>query len=242
LASALENNPAIEHAKLAIEVADINIRVAHNQALPRLDLTGSARTQGLARERPAAGSDMWSGDHASYAVGLSFEYPLGDRGQYAELLKRRLERRRALSTLHNIADQVATQVKERIRKVETNLAEIKIQREAAVAARTYLQALEDSEVVRQQLTAEFLLVKLQAQEILATAERSEIGATVDFNIAVAELAQISGTVLGLHPVEIALPKVPEPEPDVSEVEIEGSIDQANDDHSLDANPSVSSSQ
>ncbi len=244
LSLALENSPALEHARLALEVADINIRVARNQAMPRLDLTGSARTQGLDRERPAAGSDMWSGDHASYAVGLSFEYPLGDRGPYAELLKRRLERRKALSTLQNLADQVAVQVKERLRKVETNLAEIEIQREAAAAARTYLQALEDSEIVRQQLTAEFLLVKLQAQEILAQAERSEIGAIAQFNIAVAELAQASGTVLELHQVAMSLPKAPQTDPDEieSEIDIEGPTDEAEDDYSLEANPRVSSSQ
>ena len=212
LALALAQNPAVEHAKLAVDVSDINIRVARNQVMPRLDLTGSARTQGLARGRAAAGHEMMSGDYASYGVGLSFEYPLGDRQRHAELLKRRLERRKALSTLHNIADQVAAQVKERIRKVETNLAEITIQQEAAIAAGTYLQALEDSEVVREQLTAEFLLVKLQAQEILAQAERSEIGATVEFNIAVAELAQATGTVLELHRIETALPTAASADP------------------------------
>jgi outer membrane protein len=201
---AMARHPAVQHAKTAIEVADINIRVARNQAMPRLDLTGSANTRGLARAQGDAFDQIQNDKYTSFGVGLSFEYPLGDRQRYAELTKRRLERRKAVSVLHNIADQVATQVKERIHKVETSLAQIEIQREAVKSARIYLQALEDSEPIRERLTAEFLLVKLQAQELLAQAERTEIGAIVEFNIATAELAQATGTVLEMHPIETSL--------------------------------------
>jgi hypothetical protein len=119
-------------------------------------------------------------------------------------MKRRLERRKATAVLHNVADQVAVQVKERLRKVETNLAEIRVQREAVEEGRVYLQALQDSEMVRERLTAEFLLVKLQAQETLAQAQRAENEALTQFNIALTELAQSSGTVLGLHRIETSL--------------------------------------
>ena len=70
-----------------------------------------------------------------------------------------------------------------------------------------MQALEDSEPVREQLTPEFLMVKLQAQEALANAQQSEIRAIVDFNISLAQLARISGTVLELHQVSSSLPAV-----------------------------------
>lgn len=207
LAVAMTNNPAVQQARIAIEVADINIRVAENQRMPRLDLIGSAKTQALARDRFEAQDQLDSGDYGSYAVGLSLEYPLGNRQRYAELLQRKLERRKTVSTLQNTADQVATQVKERIRKVETNLAEIELQKEAAEAARIHLQALEDTEAVRETLTPEFLLVKLQAQEALAQAQRAETNAIVEFNIAMAELAQATGTVLELHEVKALLPPV-----------------------------------
>lgn len=208
LARAMERNPVVQQARTAVEVADINIRVAKNQRMPRLDLVTSARTQGLARDRAEANSQLGAGaDYASYAVGLTFEFPLGDRQRHAELVKRRLERRKAVSVLQNVADQVAVQVKERIRKVQTNLEEIGIQREAAVAAEAHLQALEDSEMVRERLTAEFLLVKLQAQEILAQAQRAENGAIAEFNISLAELAQATGTVLDLHMIETSLSSI-----------------------------------
>jgi outer membrane protein TolC len=207
LALAMAYNATIQQARAGVEVADINVRVARNQRMPRLDLVTSARTQGLDRERAAASGQLLDGDYASYGVGVTFEFPLGNRGRHAELLKRRLERRKAISVLHNVADQVAVQVKERIRKVTTNLAEITLQIEAATAARAHLQALEDSEMVRERLTAEFLLVKLQAQEVLAQAERAANSATVEFNIALAELAQATGTVLDLHVIDSSLSNI-----------------------------------
>ena len=209
LGLAMKKNPIMQQAQVAITIADINIRVAENQEMPRLDLIASSRIQGLARVQGQAQDRFNSGDYASYAVGLSLEYPLGNRQREAELLKRRIERRKAISTLQNVADQVAIQAKERIRMIETTHAEIQIQEDAAQAARIHLQAVEDSEPIRERLTPEFLLVKLQAQGALADAQRAEIKAVTDFNISLAQLAQTTGTVLELRQVSTALPVVSE---------------------------------
>jgi hypothetical protein len=79
------------------------------------------------------------------------------------------------------------------------------QRAAAEAARLYLQSLEDIERIRGRLTPEFLLVKLQAQQDVAVAQRAELAAIVQYNIALADLERASGTVLQVQPVRIALP-------------------------------------
>ncbi len=207
LVRAMRKNPVLQQARVAIAVADINIRVAENQEMPRLDLVASSRLQGIAQGRNQAQDNFNRGDYVSYAVGLSLEFPLGNRQRQAELLRRRLERRKAVSSLQNLADQVAILAKEKIRLIETNLAEIQIQIEAAEAARIHLQAVEDSEPVRERLTPEFLLVKLQAQAALADAQRAEIKAIADFNISLAELAQTMGTVLELRQVSPALPAI-----------------------------------
>jgi len=207
LSLAMERNPAVMLAKAAIDVEDINIRVAENQKMPRVDLTGQARTAGLARSPENAHDRLNSADFVSYGVGLSLEYPLGNRKGEAELLRRRFERKKAVSTLQNIADQVAIQAKERARAIETSLAELAVQKQAVEAAKIHLRALEDSEAIREQLTPEFLLVKLQAQEILAAGQRAEINATIQFNVSLAELAQTTGTVLQLHRVSTSLQSV-----------------------------------
>ncbi len=216
LATAMQRNPVIQQAHLGVQVAQINIDVAKNQRMPRLDLVGSARARGLGEDRFEAHDQIEDGQYTSYAVGLNLEYPLGNRSRQAEWLRRQWERRKATSILHNTADQVAVQVRERARRVQTSFDELKVQQEAVQAARAHLQTLEESEAIREKLTPEFLLVKLQAQETYAQAQRGEIGAIVELNIALAELAQAAGTILDLRMVEASLSSVlqslPDPEP------------------------------
>ncbi|RPJ19173.1 MAG: hypothetical protein EHM35_21010, partial [Planctomycetaceae bacterium] len=171
---------------------------------------------GLGEDRFEAHDQIEDGQYTSYAVGLNLEYPLGNRSRQAEWLRRQWERRKATSILHNTADQVAVQVRERARRVQTSFDELKVQQEAVQAARAHLQTLEESEAIREKLTPEFLLVKLQAQDTYAQAQRGEIGAIVELNIALAELAQAAGTILDLRMVEASLSSVlqslPDPEP------------------------------
>lgn len=207
LARALRNNPQIQQARTALEIAEINIDVAQNQYMPRLDLVVSARGTGIGEDRFRAHDSLEHDGFISYGVGLVLEYPLGNRQRFAERSRRRLERRKAISSLHAASDQVAVQVKEKVRKAEASHTEIQVQKLASEAARIHLQALKDTAEVREQLTPEFLLVTLQAQQDLAEARRAEIRAVTEFNIALAELAQACGTVLQLHRVEQALERV-----------------------------------
>jgi len=195
LASA--HNPIMQQARLAIEIAKINVDVAQRQQMPRLDLIASARGTGLDRGYGSAHEQLRGGDYVSYAVGITLEYPLGNRARLAELRRRRLERSKAYSALHNVSDQVAFQVRERIRLVQKNVEQMQIQQQALDAADVYLRALEDTETVRPSLTPEFLLVKLQAQETLARSRKAHSKAVIDYNIALTALAQITGTVLDM---------------------------------------------
>jgi outer membrane protein len=211
---ALENNPELQQSRLRTEVAQINVDAAERQKMPRLDLVASARMQGMSRCQGRAQHILNEGDYVSYALGITFEVPLGNRQRKAEFRKRKLEYRKAVSTLQNMSDQLASQIKERSRLAETSYEEIQIQKDAVEAARIHLQALEDTEEIREKLTPEFLLVKLQAQESLASAQRSEIKALVDYNTSLVNLAQATGTVLDMRYVRPALPQVPETEESV----------------------------
>lgn len=209
LATAMQHSPLVQRARLGVEVAEINVQVAQNQKMPRLDLVGSTRARGLERDYPAANEQIEGTDYVSYAVGLTFEYPLGNRQRQAEWMRRRLERRKAVSVLHSEADEVALTVKESIRRVRTNVQEVKLQHAAAEAARIHLATLEEAEQIRERLTPEFLLVKLQAQETYAQARRAEVAALTELNVATAELAQSTGTILDLRMVESSLTSIVE---------------------------------
>lgn len=204
LATALQRNPTLQRAQLGVEVARINVDVARNQRMPRLDLVGSTRARGLAQDDSLANEQVQDGDYLGYAVGLTFEYPWGNRQQHAEWMRRRLEHRKAIAVLHGTADQVAILVKESIRRIRSNLEQFNVQKQAVEAAQIHLKTLDEVEQIRQQLTPEFLLVKLQAQETHAQARMAEIAALVELNVAVAGLAQATGTTLDLKMVESSL--------------------------------------
>jgi outer membrane protein TolC len=218
LATAMLCNPAVQEAKAKVQIAEINVQVAENQKMPRLDLVGSIRSQGLAKGLSEAQEQWEEGRYMTYGVGLTFEYPLGNRQRDAEFVRRQLERRKAVSFLHSAADQVAAQVKEKARKVKTTMEETILQKEAARAAQAQLKALEESEPIREKLTPEFLLVKLQAQDTYAQTRRAEANALAEFGISQVELARVTGTVLRMHRVENAVTTVIEDQPEESEPE------------------------
>jgi len=204
LVAALEFSPVLAQLRMAIAVADINVRVAKNQALPKLDLTASTTVQGLGGSAHEARENLETGDFVGYNIGVLLEYPIGNRQRVAEIRRQKLERLKAITDLQNTADQIALQVRERIRQVRASFEELLAQRRAVNASRDQLEALEATEELRR-MTPEFLQVKLAAQETLAEAERSEVRALINYNIALAELAQATGTTLELHRVKIAMP-------------------------------------
>ena len=203
LQRALQRNPILRQGRARIEIAEINLMLANRQKMPRLDLVASASTQTLDREFGAAHDLLEDTLHKSFGIGLVMEVPLGNRLRKAELQSRKFERQKAVATLQATTDQVAAQARERLRGVHTNFAEIAIQQQAAEAALAHLLALEETEQVRERLTPEFLLVKLQAQDGVADAERATTQALVQYNIALAQLVQTTGGALALH--EVLLP-------------------------------------
>jgi outer membrane protein TolC len=206
LEAALQSNPEVEQSRIGIGIAEINVTVAERGSYGRLDLVASARMSGLDEEMGQAHEDMIDARHVSYSVGAEFEMPLNrNRERTARLRQRELELSKAVATFQTTADRVAVDVKERVRRVETAFREVQVQREAVEAAEIYLQAIEDTEAIRDRLTPEFLLVKLQAQETLARSEREEARAIAEYNGALARLAQAAGTVLDMRYVRRAVP-------------------------------------
>ena len=205
LQTALEHNPLLEKARLAIALADINITVAKNQALPRLDLTAAASYQGLERHSEEAHETLADMHYLDYSLGLSLEYPLGNRERMSQLRQRRIERLKAVSQLQSVADDVARTVKERVREIELQYHVIELDHEVVEAVRVELQAMDDIEIIRGRLTPEFLRLKLDTQASLAEARIAELNAVADYNVAIWDLARVTGTILKQFGVEPLLP-------------------------------------
>lgn len=202
LLTALANSPKLTQARLAIALADIDVSVAENQLLPKLDLTGSVGYQGLAGTRHEAHEKMGTLDYLSYSVGISFEYPIGNRARRADLRKAEFQRLRKIAELQNTADGVSQTVRDRIHLVRRHWQAIPLARAALNAARVELQGLEDIERIRGKLTPEFLQLKLRAQEAVAAGELVEIDAVRFYNFSLVDLYTATGTILKIQGVQI----------------------------------------
>ncbi len=205
LLTGLEHNPQLAKARLSIELAEIGVQVAQNQALPRLDFKGNGSYQGLDRYYPESMAEMSDMRNFSFGASLNMEYPLGNRERLADLARTRLERLKSITQMQNLADQLAQNVRERVREIARSYREIQLVRELVTAKEAELQALTDVEQIRGPLTPEFLQLKLNTRNQLAEARSAELRAVQNYNIAMAGLAQVTGTVLKSYSVDIALP-------------------------------------
>ncbi|MFA6135492.1 MAG: TolC family protein [Phycisphaerae bacterium] len=206
LITALKHNPVLDQARLAIEAAIINVYVAQNQTLPRLDLNAATTVTGASLNNPHGSSEqVGSGNYVGYALGLSAEYPIGNRAAIAQLQQQKYNRLKAVTQMQNLSDQLAQQINERIRTVRTAWDEMLAQRASVEAAKVQLQALDDTEKIRGRLTPEFLQLKLQAQEEVAQAQHDEVISLINYNAALSDLDRATGTILDTGPVKIALP-------------------------------------
>ncbi len=204
LLTALVHNPALRQAKLAIAAAAINVDVAENQTLPRLDLTLSTSLHGRQRNIHQANENLFRGDYASYGMAIAMEYPIGNRERMAALVRRRLEKSQALSQMQNTADQIAQLIQERIRQIESAYDRYLEHEQEVETLRELVKGFE-ALVTKKARTPQNLQLLLDAQGRLGVALRSRIAAQIDFNNALMDLYRATGTTLESQRIKINLP-------------------------------------
>ncbi len=193
--TALRERPEVHRALLSIDNTSIRQDVADNQRLPRLDLRAQMRFNALGEDVNDAYREQTEGNFVDYLIGLAFEMPIGNREAEALFRQRRLERYQATAAYHNTVQNIVAEVLRSLRSVATNYVLIEQTRVARYAEAENLRTLQaEFEGVLPQ-TPELLAEQLRRQEALASAEQQEIGALVDYNIAIATLHAAMGTAL-----------------------------------------------
>lgn len=198
IGNALQNRTDVLQLKKQIESTDIDLRFASNQRLPSVDLqvdygvTGVGGTQlewgggvdgtpvVIGRSVRSFGDvlrDVFGNDFRTWRVGLNVSYPIGRSQAEAALAQGRLQKQQQQTTLTDLEMQVATQVREAARSVNTNLKRVEATRKARELAEQRLQAEQKRFTVGLSTTFELF----QAQRDLARARQSELNATIDYN-------------------------------------------------------------
>ncbi|MFO0699337.1 MAG: TolC family protein [Nitrospira sp.] len=188
---AVERRPEVLQALKTIESSEINTKVAKNQLLPSLALEGTIALTGLGSSHSDLLQRNFGGDFYNYGAGLVLSYPLGNRAAWGQYNKRQLEAENAQAALEDVRKQVIVEVKEAVRRVQTDFKRIETTQSARILADKQLEA-EQERLKAGLSTTIFVLGFLRD---VATARANELRATVDYNKSLSNLAKQKATTL-----------------------------------------------
>ena len=224
LRRALESRPELDAARLAVERSAMELKLAENQLLPRLDLVGSVGTNGLSGdtnpssftldpnlpvgENPFAGdvAESWrmlyDGRYYGYTAGLALEVPLDNARAKADYSLVRVNFERSRLELRRLQENVTLEIKRASTNLETDLK--------SIDARRLARELAEENVRNQQARYDVGLATtkdlLDFQDELTQARAAEIRALTEYRINLAELRRVEGTLLDKHDIEVETPE------------------------------------
>ena len=202
ISTAVEQSPTITQALLGVDDASIRQVVADNGRLPNLNLNAQMQYNGLESGYGDSWQELAEAGFVNYLVGLSFSQPIGNRAPEANYRRARLQRSQAVLAYRSAVQNSIFSVKDALRGVDAQYRLIEQTRAYRLAQAENLRALLVDEQTIATLTPEFLALKFQRQQELASAQVQEIQSLVDYNGSIAQLWNAMGTGLQMNRVEL----------------------------------------
>lgn len=188
--AALDKRPEMRNADLVIRTGEARRNYAKHNLLPSLSIGGSLRSN----DRRTATPDSTSNNEYignDWSVGASFSMPLGNMESRARLQRAESELSQGIDQKKGTRSAIITEVKTAVQNLELLVNEIPVSRQSVEAA----QRVVSGEWARFEVNQVGNRDLLQAQDLLATAQRSHVQALVRYNIALAQLLAAEGTLL-----------------------------------------------
>lgn len=217
LQQALDKRPELEAARQSLANDDTSIRLAHNNLLPDLQLSGNYSGNGLGGNEynlnvplnvpPQLISTGGFGDslnqlfgfgYPSYGFSLILNLPVKNRSGQAALGNALVSRRRDLYTERQIREQITFDVSNAVHQLEQAKIGIAANKEAVDLARKTMAA----EQRKYELGSGQIFLVLEAQTELALAEQSLLQAEIGYRVAVAAVDYATGNLLEPYGVQI----------------------------------------
>lgn len=203
--SALRRRPEVYQALLSLDNTAIRRRVAENGLLPQLDLRAQFSLSDLDEDWGDSVSDAYGFSRQSWLIGLDFELPIGNRAAEATRNERRVQQYQAAIAYQNTVQGVISEVRSSLRRAREAYERIGQAVSNRLAAANRLRVLDIQRETIAVNTPERLNLEFQAQERLAAAEQAEVGALVDYMVAIANLHAAMGTALERNGVRFVVP-------------------------------------
>ena len=200
LSRALANRPEFEGVRLQLASDELNIRLAHNNLKPDLELSGFYSGIGVANFGDSL-SQAFHFTYPAYGATLSLNLPLKRHSAEANLADALVSRHQDQFQERRTNQSITLEVTNAVHALEEAKLTMEAAKIAADLARDSLRADER----KYELGAEPVFFVLDAQIQLAQAELNLIQAQVNFQLAVAQLDHATGDLLDHHHVQIAEP-------------------------------------
>jgi len=195
--NALSKRTDLAQQKRRMDQTDITLKYARNQKLPAVNaivnygLAGVAGTRTLydtsqgfpvftgtaQRSFADALHDIFGNDFKTWSAQLQVSYPIGTSAADAGFAQAKLQREQDTTTLQNMEVQIAAQVREAGRQVDTSLKRV----DATKNARLFAEKRYDAEQKRINVGLSTTFQLLQAQRDLNSARLSELNAIIAYN-------------------------------------------------------------
>ncbi len=198
IADALTLRPDYQQALLEIRLRDITVALKKNEALPRLDLTGSLKLLGLAGDFTGSVGRIGQRDRTDWSAGAIFSVPIPNREGRGSVAAAQLSAAQSLINLQSLEQQLVVDVDQASRQITTSRERIVSTTEASAIAQESLSAGEER--LRAGAGTTFEVLELQKKLIEAAA--AELRARSDYNKAVSEYHRQTGVTLRLYHVVV----------------------------------------
>lgn len=198
--TALEHRPEILRARYIVDTTRIQLGVAKNQALPRLDAVYRMTLNGVGGNADQGFDEMTTGNFVDQFVGVEFAWNFGERAERAGIRIAKLQQSQAVVAYKKALDDIITDCRVALRNLETNLEQIPPSHEAVTSNSENLRSLQERQ--ERKSPAE-LDVILNAQLNLAVSRRALLQAVVAYNQGIVDVERAKGTLLEYDNVILA---------------------------------------
>jgi outer membrane protein len=192
VANALENRMEMLELELQLAQDASTIDYRRNQTLPLVTLEYKYNINGLGAKRGDSYDLLIDNEYKDHRVGLQVSIPLGNKAAKSQLRQAIYERTKRLASQDNKEAQIKYEVLQQIDKLEANWQRILATRQTTILQDQQYRA----EKRRFELGLGTSTDVRDAQTNLADAQRLEILALAEYQMAVVDLAYATGTLLG----------------------------------------------
>lgn len=201
VATALRYQPSVVRQRLAVRVRELQLLMARNQLLPQLDVEGLWRISGLGRELDEAIDLLTDNRFTDWSLGVSMQFPLGNRLAASELQAAKLRLQNSHAFLRESAHALAHELSGIIRHLDSVYQQYEAGQERLQSSRQWMEGsrirFENPLAAGQDRDALLLAldVYLRALQAWSSASTDTSNLIAQYNIALARLEETKGTLL-----------------------------------------------